>query len=132
MIDTTIYNYFKNRYPKIYEEAINIINQPCLKDITLIPKIYKTLWDESKVPKEERHYFFAVLINLYHPQWFTTGCKLKIGLRDVFAEAAGYANPEMVNDHTRRLDAYMKGKIFPKRVREETDRFLRTYCTNNK
>jgi hypothetical protein len=132
MKDTAIYNYFVNKHPDIYQEALKLINQPYLNNLDFIPIIYKTLWNECENPNENRHYFFAVLINLYHPLWFTTGRKLKIGLRSAFANAAGYVSPEMVNEHTRRLSAYMKGKSFSEKVISESNRFFDQYHTDLK
>jgi len=119
--------YIKLKYPEIFAEADQVVRQPHLTDWSLITTIYQTMYETTENPAEHRHFFLAVLVELFYPTKRTCGVKLKPGLRDVISEAMGYNNPEMVNYIGEPIEAHMKNPRFCNKVKETAEYFLHEY-----
>ena len=121
-------NYLKQHEPQQYARLEQLANYEPI-DTRHIPEIYQTLVDETTDVKA-KEYYFGVLIMIYDPLWFEGLIKLKIGLRQLFSDAAAFNNPEMVNAYSEILRPRMKGERFEARVIADAERFIK-YYTNN-
>jgi hypothetical protein len=119
--------FIKKQYPNVYDEADRVVNQRRLKAWSLIKPIYKAMYDSSEAPENDKHFFVAVIIELFAPEWITAGTKLPPGLRDLISAAMGYINSEMVNYHSSALDVYMKNPRFYQRVKQTAQAFMEEY-----
>jgi hypothetical protein len=119
--------YIKLKYPEIFNEADQVVKQKHLKDWSLVKPIYELMYETTENPAEQRHFFLAVLVELFYPTRRTCGVKFKPGLRDVISEAMGYKNPEMVNYVGEPIEAHMKNPRFCNRVKETAEYFLNEY-----
>lgn len=119
--------YIKLNYPEIFAEADKAVKQECLTDWSLIRPIYRSMYDFTENPREQRHFFIAVLIELFEPTRRTCGVKLKPGLRDVISNAMGFVNPEMVNHYGKPIDVHMKNPRFYKRVMDTAQLYLEAH-----
>lgn len=119
--------YLKINYPMIYNEAEKAVNQRHLTDWSLIKPIYRSMYDFAENPREQMHFFIAVLIELFQPTRRTCGLKLSAGIRDVISDAMGFNNPEMVNHYGRPMEVHMKNPRFYKKVMDTAQEYLDRY-----
>ena len=119
--------YIKLKYPEIFDEADQAVKQNHLKDWSLVKPIYQTMYDATENATEHRHFFLAVLVELFNPTRQTCGVKFKSGLRNVISEAMGYKNSEMVNYIGEPIEAHMKNPRFCNRVKEMAAYFLKEH-----
>ncbi|MGY3052537.1 hypothetical protein ACVWYG_000727 [Pedobacter sp. UYEF25] len=118
-------NYLKTHHKLEFQRLVDLANYQTI-DTKHINEIYQTLVDETTDPKA-KEFYFGILTMIYHPIWFEDVIKLKIGLRQMFSDAAGFNNPEMVNAYTEILRPRMKGERFATLVKNEANRFIEHY-----
>jgi hypothetical protein len=119
--------YIKTNYPEIFAEADQVVKQDHLTDWSLVGPIYRSMYDSTDNPRENMHFFIAVLIELFDPTRRTCGVKLKVGLRDVISDAMGFVNPEMVNHFGKPIDVHMKNVRFFNKVIDTAQAYLDQY-----
>jgi hypothetical protein len=110
---------FQELNPDLFK-ACEILTQPLVENISLVPCIYSKIREAiGEFDYEQMPFIVAVLYRLYVPiQLFSKNTKKPIGLRDAFASALGYDNPENINGWGDILLAYYKGQKFAERVDE--------------
>jgi hypothetical protein len=119
--------YIKMNYPEIFDEADQAVKQPRLTDRSLIRPIYRELYNSTENPRQNLHFFLAVIVELFDPTRRTCGVKLKPGLRDIISDAMGFSNPEMVNYVGEPVDSHMKNPRFYEKVMETVEYFMMEY-----
>jgi hypothetical protein len=119
--------YIKMKYPEIFAEADRVVKQEHLTDWNLVGPIYRSMYDSTANPRENMHFFIAVLVELFDPTRRTCGAKFKVGLRDVISDAMGFVNPEMVNHFGKPIDVHMKNVRFFNKVIDTAQAYLDQY-----
>jgi hypothetical protein len=106
--------------PDVYNACLVLV-QPLITDFKLVPKVIAEIEHiEGSTNHDNIHFVIGVLDRLYIPaQLISKGLVRKpIGLRDAYAEAFGYDNPENINAWVDIMAAYYKNPRFAERVDE--------------
>lgn len=127
-----VYAYIRRHFPEVYDKAERkveeILEQPTLRDRSLLNKIYKDLCDQSEVPLiENRTFAIGVIIQIFDPIWLESECRLPNNLRVDIGTTLGFVNETMVNYYSSQLRSYYKNPRYKERIHQTAAELIEKY-----